>query len=55
MKIEITNSEAQAISLAWENINEKLEGCNDEEEQEELDIILKGLRSLEVKIKKSNQ
>ncbi len=55
MKIDITSSEAQAISLAWETINEKLEGCNDEQEQEELDLILKGLRSLELKIKKQNQ
>lgn len=53
MNIYINKSEIEAIQKAWEEVNEKLEGCNgDETEEQSLQFILKGLRSLEIKIKK---
>lgn len=53
MNIYINKSEIEAIQKAWEEVNEKLEGCNgDEMEEQSLQFTLKGLRSLEIKIKK---
>lgn len=56
MKIFINKEEIKAISKAWDNINEKLEGCDgDENEEAELQSILRGLRSLETKIRKNER
>ena len=53
MNIYINKSEIAAIQAAWEEVNETLEGCNgDEMEEQRLQFTLKGLRSLEIKIKK---
>lgn len=52
MNIYINKSEIEAIQKAWEQVNENLEGCNgDEMEEQNLKFILKGLKSLEIKIK----
>lgn len=53
MNIYLNKSEIEAIQKAWEEINEKLEGFNgDEMDEQNLQLTLKGLRSLEIKIKK---
>lgn len=56
MRVLINKAESEAISKAWESINEKLEGCDGGvEEESELQSILKGLKSLETKLKKSTK
>lgn len=53
MNIYISKEEIEAIQKAWGEVNEKLEGCSGGDvEEKSLQFILKGLRSLEIKIKK---
>lgn len=53
MQIYINKKEIQAIRNAWEEVNEKLEGCWDMESTKEMQEILKRLNSIDRKYKRS--